>query len=258
MPDAVFIGGGLTAPGLLDACWDALPPGGRLVANTVTLESEALLAEWYRRHGGDLVRLAVAHAVPVGGFTGWRQAMPVTQWSVTKPGAGPHPQPSGDDEMTVYFIGAGPGAADLITVRGARVLAACPVCLYAGSLVPRELLAECPPDARLVDTAQLDLDADHRRAGAGARGGPRRGPAALGRPVGLQRGRRADAPARRGGCALRGGARRARVRRGGRRAQAGADGAHGRPDRRSSPGSPSGPPPCPRARTWPPWAAAAR
>ncbi|WP_338677808.1 precorrin-6y C5,15-methyltransferase (decarboxylating) subunit CbiE [Streptomyces sp. SCSIO 30461] len=90
-PDAVFIGGGLTAPGLLEACWDALPAGGRLVANTVTLESEALLADWYRRHGGELVRLAVAHAVPVGTFTGWRQAMPVTQWSVTvtKPGAEP-------------------------------------------------------------------------------------------------------------------------------------------------------------------------
>ncbi|MEU7293981.1 precorrin-6y C5,15-methyltransferase (decarboxylating) subunit CbiE [Streptomyces exfoliatus] len=83
-PDAVFIGGGLTVPGLLDACWDALPAGGRLVANTVTLESEALLADRYRRHGGELVRLAVATAVPVGGFTGWRQAMPVTQWSVTK------------------------------------------------------------------------------------------------------------------------------------------------------------------------------
>ncbi|MFB6438264.1 precorrin-6y C5,15-methyltransferase (decarboxylating) subunit CbiE [Streptomyces sp. NPDC056411] len=88
-PDAVFIGGGLTAPGLLDACWAALPPGGRLVANTVTLESEALLADRYRRHGGDLVRLAVSHAVPVGGFTGWRQAMPVTQWAAVKPAAGP-------------------------------------------------------------------------------------------------------------------------------------------------------------------------
>ncbi len=84
VPDAVFIGGGLTAPGLLAACWEALPAGGRLVANTVTLESEALLTEWYRRHGGDLTRLAVAHAVPVGGFTGWRQAMPVTQWAVVK------------------------------------------------------------------------------------------------------------------------------------------------------------------------------
>ncbi|GDY58855.1 hypothetical protein SVIO_094780 [Streptomyces violaceusniger] len=66
-PDAVFIGGGLTAPGVLAACWAALPPGGRIVANTVTLESEALLADWYRRHGGDLVRLAVSHATPVGG-----------------------------------------------------------------------------------------------------------------------------------------------------------------------------------------------
>lgn len=98
-PDAVFIGGGLTAPGLLDTCLDALPPGGRLVANTVTLESEAVLAERYRRHGGELVRLAVAHAAPVGGFTGWRQAMPVTQWSVrtpVTPGNAPV-QPSGDD-----------------------------------------------------------------------------------------------------------------------------------------------------------------
>ncbi|PYC73301.1 cobalamin biosynthesis bifunctional protein CbiET [Streptomyces tateyamensis] len=83
-PDVVFIGGGLTAPGLLEACWAALGDGGRLVANAVTLESEALLTEWFRRHGGELVKLAVAHAVPVGGFTGWRQAMPVTQWSVVK------------------------------------------------------------------------------------------------------------------------------------------------------------------------------
>ncbi|WP_406129693.1 precorrin-6y C5,15-methyltransferase (decarboxylating) subunit CbiE [Streptomyces sp. NBC_00989] len=84
-PDAVFVGGGLTTPGLLGACWEALPAGGRLVANTVTLESEAVLADNYRRFGGELVRLAVAHAVPVGGFTGWRQAMPVTQWAVEKP-----------------------------------------------------------------------------------------------------------------------------------------------------------------------------
>ncbi|OJF14308.1 precorrin-4 C(11)-methyltransferase [Couchioplanes caeruleus subsp. caeruleus] len=60
--------------------------------------------------------------------------------------------------MTVHFIGAGPGAADLITVRGQRLIAAAPVCLYAGSLVPRELLESCPPGARLVDTANLDLD----------------------------------------------------------------------------------------------------
>jgi precorrin-4/cobalt-precorrin-4 C11-methyltransferase len=61
--------------------------------------------------------------------------------------------------VTVYFIGAGPGAADLITVRGQRILSEAPVCLYAGSLVPAEMLADCPADCRLVDTANLDLDA---------------------------------------------------------------------------------------------------
>jgi precorrin-4/cobalt-precorrin-4 C11-methyltransferase len=60
--------------------------------------------------------------------------------------------------VTVHFIGAGPGAPDLLTVRGLRLLQASPVCLYAGALVPTELLAECPPGARLIDTAQLDLD----------------------------------------------------------------------------------------------------
>lgn len=60
--------------------------------------------------------------------------------------------------MTVHFIGAGPGAADLITVRGRDLLARCPVCLYAGATVAPELLAHCPPGARLVDTAPLDLD----------------------------------------------------------------------------------------------------
>jgi precorrin-4/cobalt-precorrin-4 C11-methyltransferase len=61
--------------------------------------------------------------------------------------------------VTVHFIGAGPGAADLITVRGRDLVARCPVCLYAGSIVPPELLALCPPGARIVDTASLDLDA---------------------------------------------------------------------------------------------------
>ncbi len=60
--------------------------------------------------------------------------------------------------MTVHFIGAGPGAADLLTVRGLRYLQRSPVCLYAGALVPTELLEECPDGARLVDTADLDLD----------------------------------------------------------------------------------------------------
>jgi precorrin-4/cobalt-precorrin-4 C11-methyltransferase len=60
--------------------------------------------------------------------------------------------------VTVFFIGAGPGAADLVTLRAARLIASCPVCLYAGALVPRELLATAPEGARLVDTADLDLD----------------------------------------------------------------------------------------------------
>jgi precorrin-4/cobalt-precorrin-4 C11-methyltransferase len=60
--------------------------------------------------------------------------------------------------MTVHFIGAGPGAADLITVRGRDLIARCPVCLYAGSIVPKELLQYCPPGARLVDTAPMSLD----------------------------------------------------------------------------------------------------
>jgi precorrin-6B C5,15-methyltransferase / cobalt-precorrin-6B C5,C15-methyltransferase len=84
-PDAVFVGGGATTPLLLDVCWEALAPGGRLVVNAVTVQSEAVLAEWHGRCGGSLTRLSVATAEPVGGFTGWKPAMPVTIWSVTKP-----------------------------------------------------------------------------------------------------------------------------------------------------------------------------
>ncbi|MET8338233.1 precorrin-6y C5,15-methyltransferase (decarboxylating) subunit CbiE [Streptosporangium canum] len=84
-PDAVFIGGGVTVPGVVEGCWEALRPGGRLVANAVTVESEAVLASWYGELGGDLVRLAVSRAAPVGGFTGWRPMMPVTTWTAIKP-----------------------------------------------------------------------------------------------------------------------------------------------------------------------------
>jgi precorrin-6B C5,15-methyltransferase / cobalt-precorrin-6B C5,C15-methyltransferase len=84
VPDAVFVGGGATVPGVLENCWDALGPGGRLVVNAVTVESEAVLAQWQARVGGQLTRLLVAHAQPVGGFTGWKPAMPVTIWSVTR------------------------------------------------------------------------------------------------------------------------------------------------------------------------------
>jgi precorrin-6Y C5,15-methyltransferase (decarboxylating) len=83
-PDAVFVGGGVTTEGVLPRCWEALPAGGRLVANAVTVESEGVLAAARARFGGELTRLSVARAAPVGGFTGWRPAMPVTTWSVTK------------------------------------------------------------------------------------------------------------------------------------------------------------------------------
>ncbi len=83
-PDAVFVGGGAGRAGVLDAVWQALPPGGRLVVNAVTLETEATLIARQARHGGALLRIAIERAGPVGGLTGWRAAMPVVQWSVTK------------------------------------------------------------------------------------------------------------------------------------------------------------------------------
>ena len=82
-PDAVFIGGGLSRE-TFDAAWDALRPLGRMVCNAVTLESEALLLELHKERGGQLVKLMVNRAEPVGGLTGWRPLMPVTQWSLVK------------------------------------------------------------------------------------------------------------------------------------------------------------------------------
>lgn len=85
-PDAVFVGGGLTAaPDLLDRCHAALRPGGRLVANAVTLEGEQLLQAARARHGGALTRIAIGHAEPVGRFTAWRDQLPVVQWSTRRP-----------------------------------------------------------------------------------------------------------------------------------------------------------------------------
>jgi precorrin-6Y C5,15-methyltransferase (decarboxylating) len=83
-PDVIFVGGGVSQPGLLDACWEKLKVGGRLVANAVTVESEAVLAQWYSRIGGELRKFQHYHGDAVGSFTGWRPAMPVTQWVVTK------------------------------------------------------------------------------------------------------------------------------------------------------------------------------
>lgn len=82
-PDAIFIGGGLSRP-TFDAAWAALRPLGRLVANAVTLESEAELMALHAEFGGELVRISVCRAEPVGRLTGWRPSMPVTQWSLVK------------------------------------------------------------------------------------------------------------------------------------------------------------------------------
>jgi precorrin-6Y C5,15-methyltransferase (decarboxylating) len=84
-PDAVFIGGGMMDDGVFEAAWSALKPGGRLVANAVSLETEARLAGYFQQFGGDLIRLQVARADRVGAMSGWRPAMPVTQWRVRKP-----------------------------------------------------------------------------------------------------------------------------------------------------------------------------
>jgi precorrin-6B C5,15-methyltransferase / cobalt-precorrin-6B C5,C15-methyltransferase len=84
-PDAVFVGGGAAEPGLLDAGAAALRSGGRLVANAVTLETEAVLLARHASHGGELVRIALSRADRVGEKTGWRPAMPVMQWVWIKP-----------------------------------------------------------------------------------------------------------------------------------------------------------------------------
>jgi len=84
-PDAIFIGGGVSAPGILTTTLAALRPGGRCVANAVTLEGEAALLAAFANQGGSLRRFSVDRASPVGGLHGWRPAMPVTQWAWTKP-----------------------------------------------------------------------------------------------------------------------------------------------------------------------------
>lgn len=84
-PDAIFIGGGVTRDGVLQTCWEQLKPGGRLVANAVTLQSEMTLMAWRERHGGELTRIHIAQAQPLGEFDTWRQALPITLLDLVKP-----------------------------------------------------------------------------------------------------------------------------------------------------------------------------
>lgn len=83
-PDAIFIGGGVTQAAVLETCWRELRDGGRLIANAVTLESEMQLQQWRATHGGELTRIDIAHAQPLGGFETWRAALPVVLYDVVK------------------------------------------------------------------------------------------------------------------------------------------------------------------------------
>ena len=84
-PDAVFVGGGITEPAMLETCWQMLRPGGRLVANVVTVEGELRLFAWQARHGGELLRIEVARLDALGGYRAWRPSRPVTQLAAHKP-----------------------------------------------------------------------------------------------------------------------------------------------------------------------------
>ena len=83
VPDAVFIGGG-ASEAVLSALWDLIPPGTRLVLNAVTLETEALVLDWSARHGGHLLKIELSEVAPVGRKRGWKSALPILQWSVTR------------------------------------------------------------------------------------------------------------------------------------------------------------------------------
>jgi precorrin-6B C5,15-methyltransferase / cobalt-precorrin-6B C5,C15-methyltransferase len=84
-PDAIFIGGGASARGVIERAFDALRSGGRLVVNAVTLETQAASVDWRARFGGELTQISVAHAEPVGRYSGWRAAIPIVQWRLVKP-----------------------------------------------------------------------------------------------------------------------------------------------------------------------------
>src|ERR1700733_6048656 len=84
-PDAVFIGGGASTPGMIERACNALGAGGRLVVNAVTLETQAARLDWRARWGGELTQIAIAHAEPAGRYSGWRAAMPIVQWRFIKP-----------------------------------------------------------------------------------------------------------------------------------------------------------------------------
>ena len=155
-PQAIFVGGGATAD-LLARAWAALEVGGRLVVHAVTHETELILSDAWRTHGGELTRISVEHLEPIGRYHGWKPARPVVQWSVRK-------------AVTIHFIGAGPGAADLLTVRAVALLNAAPVCVYAGTYVDAEILAHCPRRCPADRQPAPQPRPDHRTPGRGRPG----------------------------------------------------------------------------------------
>jgi precorrin-6B C5,15-methyltransferase / cobalt-precorrin-6B C5,C15-methyltransferase len=84
-PEAIFIGGGASAPGMIEDAYGKLRPGGRLIVNAVTLETQAACVDWRARFGGELAQIAVAHAEPLGRYSGWRATAPIVQWRLVKP-----------------------------------------------------------------------------------------------------------------------------------------------------------------------------
>ena len=111
-PDAIFIGGGVTIPGVLEQCWSQPKPGGRLVANAVTLQSEAALVAWREQVGGELTRISVAQAQPLGGFDTWRSALPITLLEVRRREPA-HPAARHIHRGVTFGVGLGPESIHL-------------------------------------------------------------------------------------------------------------------------------------------------
>ncbi|MBV1701054.1 MAG: precorrin-6y C5,15-methyltransferase (decarboxylating) subunit CbiE [Hyphomicrobiales bacterium] len=162
-PDAIFIGGGGTAPGLIETAMQALRPNGRLVINAVTLETQARLTQLMGAHGGQCLLIQISHADPVGRFHGWRAAMPVMQWRWQKPA----PKASTAPVIAIGIGCRGDCTAQAIVdlVRAAMhslapALAATPAALYtiaskAGQPALREAAASMGMDLHFLDTEAL-------------------------------------------------------------------------------------------------------
>ena len=146
-PDAIFVGGGASGE-VMDLCWSALAPGGRLVVHAVTRGNRD-------DHHRSLVPAGRDHDPDRGRAPGADRFLP---WLEAGPGRGAVERRQARRPVTVHFIGAGPGAADLLTVRAVSLIESSPVCVYAGTYVGADILAHCSADATLIDSQGLDLE----------------------------------------------------------------------------------------------------